>query len=153
VTGKASQAVSALVRAARRNDPEAGKAAGALIGLGFGLTPSGDDLLVGCLAGLWCTVQAKSERRKYISEFGRVILDLSRGTNDISRTYLLHAVGGQVSSRLAEFARVISEDVEPELFLKAMDKAACVGHTSGLDTLTGLLVGLAAWDYPELAVV
>ncbi|HWF61413.1 MAG TPA: DUF2877 domain-containing protein [Nitrospira sp.] len=29
-----------------------------LIGLGYGLTPSGDDFLVGYLAGLWCTAGA-----------------------------------------------------------------------------------------------
>ena len=151
VACKVSRAVRALVQATRRNAPGAVTAAGALIGLGSGLTPSGDDLLVGYLTGLWCTVRAKTDRRKFISEFGRAIIDLSQGTNDISRTYLLHAARGQVSSRLAGLARAISEGMQTDLLQTRMENAASMGHTSGMDTLTGLLIGLATWDYPGIA--
>jgi len=34
---------------------------------------------------------------------------------------------------------------------KRVESALALGHTSGMDTLTGLLVGLAAWDYPGIA--
>jgi hypothetical protein len=147
VAHKVHQAVRALVQATRGNGQDAVSAAGALIGLGAGLTPSGDDLLVGYLAGLRCTVRANPDRCRFLSDFGQVVTDLSRGTNAISRTYLLHAAHGQVSSRLAGLARAISKGVGPVLLRKKMVEAISMGHTSGMDTLTGLLVGLAAWDH------
>jgi hypothetical protein len=102
-TGKAMRE---LVNATRQYNP-ADAPVKTLIGLGSGLTPSGDDLLVGYLAGLWCTVQDRSERLKFVSNFGKATIRLSSETNDISRTYLYHAAQGQVSSRLANLAEAI----------------------------------------------
>ncbi|MGE5776605.1 MAG: DUF2877 domain-containing protein, partial [Chloroflexota bacterium] len=45
-----------------------------LIGLGSGLTPSGDDLLVGYLAGLWCTVCGQSERAQFIARLAEIVV-------------------------------------------------------------------------------
>ena len=119
-----------------------------LIGLGSGLTPSGDDLLIGYLTGLWCSIQDKSERIQFVSSFGKMIVHLASETNDISRTYLYHAAQGQVSSRLADLAEVISCGENPEHLAKISEAAFEVGHTSGMDTATGLLVGLATWTNP-----
>jgi hypothetical protein len=121
-------------------------AVNSLIGLGPGLTPSGDDLLVGYMAGLWCMVRDKSERAQFISGLGETIRHLSQNTNDISRTYLYHAVRGQVSSRLANLAEVIGQGANPEQLLEIAAAAMKIGHTSGMETVTGLLVGLTAWE-------
>jgi hypothetical protein len=121
-----------------------------LIGLGPGLTPSGDDLLVGYLAGLWCTVRDQGKRAQFISSLGKTVIRLSRQTNDISRTYLYHAVRGQVSSQLANLAEAISYAENPERLLAIAESAMRVGHTSGMDAVTGLLVGLTAWDGNDL---
>ena len=67
-------------------------------------------------------------------------------TNDISRTYLHHAVRGQVSSRLANLAEAISYGEDSERLLDIAETVMSVGHTSGMDTVTGLLVGLTAWE-------
>jgi hypothetical protein len=117
-----------------------------LIGLGAGLTPSGDDLLVGYLAGLWCAVWDKSELAQSVSNLGKVVVRLSRQTNDISRTYLYHASRGQVSSRLADLAEVICRGQNSDRLLTTVASAMQVGHTSGMDAVTGLLIGLAAWE-------
>ncbi|RPI88851.1 MAG: DUF2877 domain-containing protein, partial [Chloroflexi bacterium] len=122
----------------------------ALIGLGSGLTPSGDDLLVGYLTGLWCTVQDKDERTRFVLKLGKNIIDLSSKTNDISRTYLYHAAQGQVSSRLADLAEGICRGTGPARLGETAEAAFKVGHTSGMDTVSGLLIGLTVWMGPEL---
>jgi len=145
----AGEAMRNLFEFTQRHDlTAASSSVHALIGLGAGLTPSGDDLLVGYLAGLWCTVQDKREHMQFISSLGKVVIRLSRQTTDISRTYLYHASRGQVSSRLADLAEAICRGENLDCLLTAIESATQVGHTSGMDAVSGLLVGLAAW-YPK----
>jgi hypothetical protein len=120
-----------------------------LIGLGSGLTPCGDDILAGYLAGLWCTAWDSIQRRQYVDKLGQVVVQLAGQTNDISRTYLYHAAHGQVSSRLEALARAIGRLEKPEQLLPVAELAMETGHTSGMDAVTGLLFGLAAWKEPE----
>jgi hypothetical protein len=117
-----------------------------LIGLGTGLTPCGDDFMFGYLAGLWCTVLGFVERRQFVSKLGQAVIHLSGRTNDISRTYLHHATYGQVSSRLDTLARAISRPESPGQLLPITESAMQSGHTSGMDAVTGLLLGLATWE-------
>jgi hypothetical protein len=124
-----------------------------LIGLGSGLTPSGDDLLVGCLAGLWCTVQDRNERLQFVSSLGQIILPLLAETNEISGTYLYHAVQGQVSSRLVNLAEVICQGKSTEHLLEMAEAAMKVGHTSGMDAVSGMLVGFAAWESDQFFIL
>jgi hypothetical protein len=148
VPRKAGEGIRGLIDATRRYEMNP-SAVEALIGLGSGLTPSGDDLLVGYLAGLWCTVQDKDERARFVLKLGKNIIDLSSKTNDISRTYLYHAAQGQVSSRLAELAEGICYGEDRERLGEVAEAAFKVGHTSGMDTVTGLLIGLSAWASPD----
>ena len=137
-----------LVNSTRHFELADAAAVEALIGLGAGLTPSGDDLLAGYMAGLWCTVRKQKDRTHFISELGNRIIELSVRTNDISRTYLFHAVHGQVSSHIAALAEAISRPGEPYRLLEAAEQAMQNGSTSGMDTVTGLLLGISAWDAP-----
>lgn len=146
VSSKASRAVREIVMATRQLDPASISAIETLIGLGSGLTPSGDDLLAGYMAGLWCTVRKQSDRARFLTELGKRVIDLSVCTNDISRTYLYHAVHGQVSSRLTGLAEAISRAEEPVRLLESAEEAMQNGATSGMDTVTGLLVGILAWS-------
>jgi hypothetical protein len=98
------------------------------------------------MAGLWCTIQDSSERAQFISSLGRKIIELSHKTNDISRTYLYHAVGGQVSSRLADLAGGICRGDDPGHLHQTAETAMSVGHTSGMEAVSGLLVGLGIWE-------
>lgn len=146
VSSKAARAVQELVMATRQLDLTGTSAIEALIGLGTGLTPGGDDLLAGYMAGLWCTVRKQKERVQFIRELGKKVIDLSVRTNDISRTYLFHAARGQVSNPLATLADAISRGDRSERFLEVAEKAMQNGSTSGMDAVTGLLVGISAWN-------
>jgi hypothetical protein len=134
-----------LVEAARNFDTSVEKIVANLIGLGSGLTPSGDDFLVGFLTGLRSTTGKSGERLKFLSELGKKVIHLSCNTNDISRTYLLHAAMGQVSSRLAGLVEAIACGEGTDHFWQTVEEAMHVGHSSGMDTVTGLLVGLSTW--------
>jgi len=124
-----------------------------LLGLGDGLTPSCDDFLVGYLAGLWCTVQGRSERIQFISDLGKEICRLSSLTNDISRTYLQHAAFGQVSSSLVVLAECICQGEHIDRLIDSTEAAMQVGHTSGMAAVAGLLLGFAVWDGNHLLMI
>jgi hypothetical protein len=117
-----------------------------MICLGSGLTPSGDDLLVGYLAGLWSAVRDINTRYQYVEKLGKTIMLCAHRTNDISRTFLNHASQGQVSSVLADLAEAISTGETSECLLGSTESAMRLGHTSGMETVTGLLMGLIAWE-------
>lgn len=124
------------VRGARR-------AAGQMIGLGPGVTPSGDDILIGFLAGLWSMAGQNKQHLGFIHSFGTELILLAKGTSEISRTYLYHATQGQFSSSLSHLAEAIAtgDDVE-----ELTQTALRVGHSSGMDSVTGLLIGLCVWN-------
>ena len=145
-TIRAGAAMRGLLDATRRTDPAAPASVRPLIGLGSGLTPSGDDLLVGYLAGLWCAVRNSRERTQFVTGLGETVIRLSQRTNAISRTYLTHAARGQVSSRLADLAEAICRGENSDRLLAAAESAMQVGHTSGMDAVTGLLIGLVVWS-------
>jgi hypothetical protein len=145
----AGKAMRGLVDATRRDDLlTAASSVRSLIGLGAGLTPSGDDLLVGYLAGLWCAVLDNSDLAQFVANLGKAVVRLSRRTTDISRAYLYHAARGQVSSRLADLAEAICRGENSERLLTIAESAMRVGHTSGMDAVTGMLIGLAVWSSP-----
>jgi hypothetical protein len=142
---KISNSVRKLILATRQFNLESISAAAGLIGLGSGLTPGGDDLLAGYLTGLWCTVAGKLERHRFTTKLGNVVIDLSSTTNDISRTYLFHAAKGQAASYLVNIAQLIGQGEDSARLKDAVDIAQQVGHSSGLDAVTGLLLGLSVW--------
>jgi hypothetical protein len=47
---------------------------------------------------------------------------------------------------LANLAEAIGRGANSEQLLKIAEAAMKIGHTSGMETVTGLLVGLAAWE-------
>ena len=145
VLSRMSEGIRGLLDATRRYDLASAPSLASMIGLGSGLTPSGDDILVGYLAGLWSTSHARPDRTRFISNLGEAVIGLSNRTNAISSTYLYHSARAQVSSRLAELAAAICGGKAAASVLPVAEAAMQVGHTSGMDAVTGLLIGLAAW--------
>lgn len=113
------------------------ESAAAMLGLGVGLTPSGDDFLTGLLlaffTGLPRDMEAVLEELK-----GKIKNSVFR-TNDISRQYLLCACRGKYGMQLHELIAAGTEQAE---IRRALEKAAEIGHSSGVDTLNGLLAGI-----------
>lgn len=129
--------LQALLPAWRARDAGAvRRAATGLVGLGPGLTPSGDDLLAGLLIG---TARAHGGD---VAELGRASLAAAAGrTTDVAL------------ARLGHTARNTVEDVQESVLTSllgrddsaldtAVARAARWGHTSGADTLVGLFLGL-----------
>lgn len=147
----ATKALSAAT--SQRDAHRALRAASRLVGLGPGLTPSGDDLLVGFLAGLWSSAGRDRQRLAFLDQFGGGLSRLADGTGEVSRAYIASAICGHFSERLALLAGAIARGAQaPEL--RAVTQAALeVGATSGADGVLGLLAGLAAWSpRPDVAL-
>ena len=119
-----------------------------LIGLGPGLTPSGDDFIVGYLAGLWSTASSDSSRLRFMSSLGARLSQAADGTNAISRTYMKSAVKGNVSEPIATLAQSLGQAKSMDGVRGATRTALQVGNTSGTDGVLGLLLGCIVWTAP-----
>lgn len=106
-----------------------------LIGLGPGVTPSGDDVLIGFVAGLHAM---KSAFAQHLCE--AVQLALPR-TNDISQTFLRYACKGLVSEWVLKSLIAMAAG-NAALALFSTQSALQIGHSSGLDTMQGLFAGI-----------
>lgn len=108
-----------------------------LIGLGIGLTPSGDDFLCGFLAGLRMSSSVSSQILTVKSDNFRQILEkkicshLNR-TNEISAAFLHCAALGQFSIPIH---LLLSSEITAEQIYQAFSG---IGHSSGIDTLCGI---------------
>lgn len=142
-----SRPVSVLVLSARQFDVDgAVHAAEKIIGLGPGVTPSGDDILIGFLAALWSVAGNHDQQLSFIHSFGDALMQVAKRTNEISRTYLYHASQGQFSSALSNLAEAFATGGD---VAAAARSAMSVGHSSGMDTVTGMLLGLRVWDIEQ----
>jgi len=129
--GGPSGPLAALRGAVRRADLDAAlRTATRLVGLGPGLTPAGDDVLAGCVAGLVLLGHPAAER------FGAGVHALAAGrTTELSRALLKHAAAGQVSG---EFAAVVRALVGQGDLPGALATLLATGSTSGRAMALGL---------------
>ena len=103
----------------------------ALVGAGPGTTPTGDDIIVGVLAGL--------RMGGYEWAFARVASALPAlldRTTIASRHYLNSAIEGRFGEHVQELVRAASAEAP---IIETVTRAARWGATSGIDLLTGLL--------------
>ena len=109
-------------------------AAKRLAGLGIGLTPSGDDMLTGCLAALLYCLGAEDPRVKGLRDAMGRLFDR---TTFISGRMLEAACEGRVRSSLRETLEALCSEGGGKL--KAALKAVlAVGASSGYDMLRGV---------------
>jgi hypothetical protein len=111
-------------------------AVGGLVGLGTGLTPSGDDFLVGSLA-LLDAIGQHALRERLVQAVALIPPGL---TSDLSLCLLRAAAAahvGEMAHRLV--SSVITGDVDA-----AIAAAARIGHSSGWDMLAGISTTLTA---------
>jgi hypothetical protein len=144
VSQRVSAPVVQLISSTKKYDVQTAiQATQSMIGLGQGVTPSGDDILIGFLAGLWSLAGENRARLSFIHSFGNALVPLTAQTNEISRTYIHHATQGQFPRSLSDLAEAIAWGGDVE---HALQIAMRVGHSSGMDSVTGLLIGLSVWN-------
>lgn len=140
LTDAASPALARLCAATSARDVTGCLAAALpLLGLGPGLTPAGDDCLVGWLAGAWT---ASAEGRGLVGAMGRRLLALATDrTGPLSHAFLAAAVTGAAAEPLRGFALAPDDARLADLL--------ALGATSGADLLAGYLLArsaLASWS-------
>ncbi len=109
-----------------------------LIGVGEGLTPSGDDFNCGMLAALFYL-----RDRRYADDLREELIRQIRHrintTTIISKEFLVYACEGKFSQMVKHI--LIKSQNNRDVIQEIM-KIRDVGHTSGIDFLTGLYFGL-----------
>lgn len=127
--------------AALSPDP-ARAAALALLGLGEGLTPSGDDVLAGTIAAGRCLAAAVGDTvldHRLHDLGGSLLADAAARTTALSAALLWHAARAE----LAEPARHVLRALVGETPLPpAVDALLRVGHSSGRDLAVGIVLGV-----------
>ncbi len=117
-----------------------------LIGLGPGLTPSGDDILSGIMASGVYLGLAFKELRPHVMEMNAAIVKRLRGrTNRISFNFLMDASRGEVYRPAKELIGEILCSPKGENLFSLAGVMMGIGSTSGRDMLEGILIGLGAF--------
>lgn len=117
-----------------------------LIGLGPGLTPSGDDFLAGLIASLIYTQKITNQPKSFpIQGLCNTVCDLARTrTNDISRQLLTFAAKGEVPETMETLILAVLTKPDTELELAAR-QLTNVGASSGSDQLLGIFLGISLY--------
>lgn len=137
-TPGAAAALHAAARAIAAADrPAAASAARRLVGLGPGLTPSGDDALAGLEAALHALAHPLA------GFLAGALDDLDARTTAVSAAILRHAARGEFAERVHELVAGLlgDDDAAPA---GALARASAWGATSGSDGVAGVLAGLDA---------
>lgn len=138
-TGRAAR--EQLAAGIRERDANAFVAgARALIGLGEGLTPGGDDCLVGALAVLHRLAPSPLARDPEIH--AALARAAGAGTTTIGREFIRHALRGVFSEPVIELLTARSEVAAA----RAAARLLMLGATSGADTLAGIRLALEALE-------
>ena len=119
-------------------------AARRLIGLGDGLTPMGDDLLAGAVAGMLLMGGSMGEERcaALIQRLeGPVMEHAAAATTTFSAALLGHAFGGEVAAPAATLLVALAGRGDA---VAAARELLEVGHSSGPALAAGILVGARA---------
>lgn len=136
--------VEAIVRGERGDDRDAVSVAVAgLLGLGPGLTPTGDDVLT----GIALLAAQPASRIRHVG--AAIVAELDRrpdATTVVARATLREAARGRARQSLMTLLGVLAmhgaESVHRPALLQAARQVIGIGHTSGTDILSGIAAGL-----------
>lgn len=141
---QASPAIQELAGACRARDMVRIARSGLrLVGLGPGLTPSGDDYLGGLLFTAHCLKAAYPTKFSWGIEPILDFLHRARPlTNRISHTVLFDLAHGHGPEPLHDLVNSFLEAETAERLRCSVDRLTGIGHTSGWDMLAGALTGM-----------
>ena len=110
------------------------------IGVGEGLTPSGDDFICGYIASLFFLGEYEK-----INILNNLLIEQLNKTTRVSQEYLYYALNGKFN----EYVRQINDicncnDFDNYILIldKVIENIIKIGHSSGIDFLIGLYFGL-----------
>ncbi|MCX6619250.1 MAG: DUF2877 domain-containing protein [Acidobacteria bacterium] len=115
-----------------------------LVGLGAGLTPSGDDFLGGLsfsIGILRCAYPEIKDLQTW--NYPNYLLRSQSQTNMISFTLLKDHAEGHALEPLHRFANALLTGQPVDQFLPFAGELVAVGHSTGWDLLTGFLAGMS----------
>jgi hypothetical protein len=142
---RAKPLVLTAASAFRKGDGErAALCAGALVGLGTGLTPSGDDFLGGLLFAV-SLLRTGYPGTRFVDVEVPVETYRAR-THPISFTLLSDHASGHAIAPLHRFVNGILTGASAQSIRPAVLQLVRVGHSTGWDTLAGLFAGLLIAD-------
>jgi hypothetical protein len=116
-----------------------------LIGRGEGLTPAGDDFLVGLVAGLERLTAGDAERARFLGALAKGIEADTVRTTPIAAHALRQAVRGHHGAAVLALREALLCDADFERVAQALAALLCIGASSGAAMASGLLAGLRAW--------
>jgi hypothetical protein len=115
--------------------------ASSLVGLGPGLTPSGDDLLIGFIAATSLLSESLGLSKVFYQRLHGELLTIARGrTNKLSITWMEYAEQGAVAEHVGRLIQALVVD-QARLLEEAALAVLKSGATSGADLLAGVILG------------
>lgn len=118
------------------------KAVTSLVGLGPGLTPSGDDFLCGFMAAACARGREPLRGGRHILDvLHEAVADNLGSTGDVSASLLRAAMKNCWPAPLVDLAQALAADRGPDA-LAALEALGRLGHSSGADIAAGFLHGL-----------
>jgi hypothetical protein len=127
-----------------RDSGAAGELAVRLIGWGEGLTPAGDDFLVGWLAALGGLASCDRDL-DFLAAMRRAIVARIADTTPIAGHFLRIAGQGHFVEAILCALDALLCQRELAIAQDAVERLLQTGATSGADLCSGLLGGIAAW--------
>ena len=117
-------------------------AATALLGLGPGLTPAGDDYVGGALFARRLVAEGDAASRARWNEAGAEMTCRARQrTHPISAALLADLIEGDGPAALHELVSAIAGPAAPAETIQAARRLVASGHSSGWDLLAGFIAG------------
>ncbi len=121
------------------------QASSKLIGLGPGLTPSGEDVLAGVMAAGTFFGLAHESLRSEVERVNSTIVSLAPGrTTTYAQVLLTDANRGEVVRPLSQLLRTILCADQVASVVSLARQVMVIGESSGKDTLAGTLIGMEA---------
>jgi hypothetical protein len=111
-------------------------------GVGYGLTPSGDDFISGFLIALTvCQTILDIDLSRAIE----MLHQAAKGGNAFTNTFLGCAACGQVSEKFKKLIHALCRSEEDEI-ISCTRRLLAVGATSGADQAVGFLIGMKRFE-------
>ena len=118
-----------------------------LAGLGPGLTPAGDDFLVGLLAAFYALGPSYARQQGASwPMYARLIADMAHNhTTRLSATWLTHAGAGGFGEPWHNLIQAMNAH-QPQALTTCAERILATGATSGADAMSGFLWGSAVLE-------